>query len=193
MSYLEEPVMASVMHALTVPSAGGDTLFADLERAYETLDPRTRAAIEGKEAIHSYAASFSAAAGGAARAAGAELAKVRADAVANGLLAKHPIVRTHPETRRRALFVNRGFTTEIVGLPKEESDALLEQLFAHCERREHIVRHRWQQGDVLIWDNRRMMHHALPFPPEEVRHMLRTTVKGGENGRPFLAPLGCRL
>ena len=190
MSYLEAPVMASVMHALTVPKTEGGTLFADLARAYETLTPAVRTAVEHLHAVHSYAASFSSEAGGAARATRPDLAKVRAHAIENGLVASHPIVRTHPETGRRALFVSRGFTTEIVGLQKEQSDVLLEQLFAHCEGPEHTVRHRWVEGDIVIWDNRRMMHRSLPFQEEEVRHMHRTTIKGD---RPYRAPRDCRL
>lgn len=182
--------MASIMHALKVPTEGGDTLFADLEHAYETLQPAVKVAVEHLHAKHSYAASFSARTAGAARATRADLAKVRADAIENSLVATHPIVRTHPETRRRALYVNRGFTTKIVGLRKAHSDALLEQLFTHCERPQHVKRHRWMSGDIVIWDNRRMMHQALPFQREEVRDMHRTTVKGD---RPFLAPLDSRL
>jgi taurine dioxygenase len=101
MSYLARPVMASVMHAKIVPTRGGDTLFADMCRAYETLDPVIAAQIEGLSAVHSYAASFSPANGKD----GVELAALRHAAEKQGLHAIHPVVRTHPETDRRALFV----------------------------------------------------------------------------------------
>jgi taurine dioxygenase len=92
----------------------------------------------------------------------------------------HPVVRTHPETGRCCLFVNPGFTTHIEGLTRSESDALLDMLFAHCNRAEFVYRHHWERGDLVLWDNRCTMHHAVAdFRPEHgPRHMHRTTVMG---------------
>jgi taurine dioxygenase len=173
--------MASVMHAKAIPPVGGDTLFADMAQAYDGLQRDLADRIEALSAVHSYAASFS-----FGNRAGAELEKVKADAEARGLYATHPIVRTHPETGRRALYINRGFTTRIEGLENEEESArLLEDLFDHCEQQQFIQRHVWREADIVIWDNRRMMHQALAFPEDgPIRHMHRTTVKGD---RPFLS------
>jgi taurine dioxygenase len=172
--------MASVMHARAIPPVGGDTLFADMELAYESLEPVLAAKIERLSARHSYAASFS-----LGNRTSADLEQVRADAEAQGLFAVHPMVRTHPETARRALYVNRGFTTAVEGIGHAESEELLEALFMHCER--NVLRHVWRKDDIVIWDNRRIIHHALPFPAGgAVRHMHRTTVKGD---RPFLMAL----
>ena len=166
--------MASLMHALEVPppGKGGDTLFVDMYSALESLPPGIAASIRGREALHSYAHSFT-------HRDGAELDKVRADADAPGHSAVHPMVRAHPETGRSALYVNRGFVTSIVGMD-DEGRELLEQLFAHCEAGAGVrrMRHRWRAHDIVIWDNRCSMHLATPFAAGETRHMHRTTVKG---------------
>jgi taurine dioxygenase len=90
----------------------------------------------------------------------------------------HPVVRTHPETGRRALFVSEHFTTRIVGLPQDESDALLQELFAHSTRAEHIYRHQWQPHDLVFWDNRSLMHLAGGTPDHLRRKLYRTTIEG---------------
>jgi taurine dioxygenase len=90
----------------------------------------------------------------------------------------HPVVRVHPETGKRALFVNEGFTTHIVGIPEAESREILEQLFAAEKAPEIIYRHKWRPGDMVMWDNRALIHLAAGCPPEMARTMYRTTIKG---------------
>jgi len=90
----------------------------------------------------------------------------------------HPVVRVHPETGRRALFVSEHFTTRIVGLPEDESRAVLDELFAHSVRPEHLYVHRWQPHDLVFWDNRSLMHLATGCPPNQRRKLYRTTIEG---------------
>jgi taurine dioxygenase len=90
----------------------------------------------------------------------------------------HPVVRTHPETGRKALFVSEHFTTRIVGLPEDESRALLAELFDHSTRPEHIYRHQWQPHDMVFWDNRSLMHLAAGCPDDQRRKLYRTTIEG---------------
>ena len=90
----------------------------------------------------------------------------------------HPVVRTHPETGRQALFVSEHFTTRIVGLPDDESAALLAELFAHSVKPQHIYRHQWQPHDMVFWDNRSLMHLAAGCPLEQRRTLYRTTIEG---------------
>ena len=89
-----------------------------------------------------------------------------------------PVVRTHPETGCKALFVSEHFTTRIAGLPDAESRALLAELFAHSTRPEHVYRHRWQPRDLVLWDNRSLMHLAAGCPEEQRRRLYRTTIEG---------------
>lgn len=90
----------------------------------------------------------------------------------------HPVVRTHPETGRRALFVSEGFTTRIEGVAADESRQILDELFAHSTRSEHIYRHQWRDHDLVFWDNRSLIHLAAGCPPELRRKLYRTTIEG---------------
>ena len=90
----------------------------------------------------------------------------------------HPVVRVHPETGKRALFVNEGFSTRILGIPEAESRDILEQLFAAERAKDIIYRHNWRPGDMVMWDNRALIHLAAGCPPEMARTMYRTTIKG---------------
>lgn len=90
----------------------------------------------------------------------------------------HPVVRTHPENGRRALFVSEGFTTRIEGLPQDESDALLAELYAHSVRPEHVYRHHWREHDLVFWDNRSLIHLAGGTPDHLRRKLYRTTIEG---------------
>jgi len=173
MTYAAVPPMGSILHGLTVPPEGGDTLYADMYAAYEALDDKTRELIEGRTAIHSYLHRYLKMAEGGKRSppTPAQLAQWR-DTV-------HPIVLTHPESGRKALFVNEGFTVSVNGLERGESEALLEQLYAHCVQPEFIYAHKWRAGDVVMWDNRCTMHCATPYAvSEHERTMHRTTIKG---------------
>ena len=173
MSYVEEPPMASALYSLEVPPEGGDTGFCNMYLAYETLAPELRRRIEGHLCRHD-----------ASRNSAGELRRGFVDAPdpSQTVGAEHPIVRTHPVTGRKALFVNPNFTTGIKGLSRLEGDALLQMLYRHCETPEFQCRFRWQPGSVAFWDNRSVQHHAMwdYFPLH--RHGYRVTIKGD---RPF--------
>lgn len=163
--YQPRPAKATILYAMKIPKTGGNTLFCDLERAYETLDDATKKRLDGLQALHIY--DYDA---GATKTA----AQVSSDAPRYA----HPIVRTHPVTGRRCLFVNRLMTFEIVGLPADESKALLARLFEHMENPAFVYEHRWKLGDLLMWDNRCTAHARRDFDPEQDRLMRRLTVLG---------------
>jgi taurine dioxygenase len=173
LSYKEKPSLGSMLHAQELPDEGGDTLFANMHLAYDTLPESLRRAIEGRRAEHSYLNKYE------------ELrrrspwrpalSQEQIDAVKPVV---HPVVRTHPGNGRRALFVGEHFTTRIVGLPDDESRDLLAQLFAHSTRPEHIYRHRWQPHDMVFWDNRSVIHLAAGCPDDQRRRLNRTTIEG---------------
>ncbi|MDP1911015.1 MAG: TauD/TfdA family dioxygenase, partial [Hyphomicrobium sp.] len=144
---------------------GGDTLFANMYRAFETLSAPIQKLCEGLTAIHDGAQVYGGRFGQAPPAGGFPRNE-------------HPVVRTHPVTGRKALYVNRNFTTRIVGLRKPESDALLEMLYRHSETPEFQCRFAWQPNSIAFWDNRAAMHHAMwdYFPHKRLGY--RVTVKG---------------
>jgi len=174
----ESPNMATILHAIEVPPEGGDTLFADLRQAYETLPETLKVRIEGKRAAHTFRKHYlEVMAAGSPR---PPLTKEQFEALA---LNYHPIVRTHPETGRKSLFVNPGHTTEIEDMDQEESRELLDALFEHSLQSKFIYRHKWQAGDTVVWDNRRVMHNAETYDMERyTRHMHRSCIHGD---RPF--------
>ena len=161
----ERPAMASMLYALEVPSTGGNTLFANGYMAYETLPDGIKLRIEGRKALNAYDYDT------AAMRRGTRLAEGVPSYV-------HPVVRTHPATGRKALYVNRLMTVRIEGLPAQESDELLATLFDHQERREFIYEHVWRAGDLLMWDNRCTLHARTDFSPNERRLMRRVTILG---------------
>jgi taurine dioxygenase len=173
LSYKETPSLGSMLHAQELPQDGGDTLFANQHTAWEQLPLHLRRAVEHAKAEHSYLARY------------ADLQKknpwrpnltqAQIDEVKPVV---HPVVRTHPETGRKALFVSEHFTTRIVGLPEDESRALLDELFDHSTRPEHIYRHQWQPQDMVFWDNRSLMHLAAGCPDDQRRKLYRTTIEG---------------
>jgi taurine dioxygenase len=161
------------LHAQELPSAGGDTLFANQHQAWNTLPAALRAAVAGRHAEHHYLKQY------------AELQRrspwrpnLTPEQVAQVPPVAHPVVRTHPETGAKALFVNEHFTTRIVGLPDAESAALLQDLFAHSTQDQRVYRHRWQPGDLVFWDNRSVQHLATGCPVDQRRMLYRTTVEG---------------
>ena len=169
-TYLERPPMASMLYALEVPPRGGDTLFANQTLAYETLSAGLQSTLEGLVGVNtSSKAAASRTREDRLKEAGAEL-KV--------LVGEHPVVRTHPETGRRALYVNIGHTERFRDWSEEESRGLLEYLFAHQVRPELTCRFRWEKGSVALWDNRCTMHRRDAFDPNSRRVMHRTQVKG---------------
>ncbi len=172
-SYKPKPSLGSLLHAQELPAEGGDTLFADQHLAWEALSPELQRRILPLKAEHSYLAKYE-----ELRAKNPwrpKLSQAQIDQVAPAV---HPVVRTHPETGRKALFVSEHFTTRIVDLPKEEVDALLAELFAHSVRPEFIYRHQWRPHDLVFWDNRSLMHLAAGTPDHLRRRLNRTTVVG---------------
>ncbi len=172
LSYAAEPSLGSLLLARELPAEGGDTSFANLYAAYDALPAAMKQRIEGLRAVHSYRKSYDQLQGSSWR---PPLTAVQKEEVRE---VTHPVVRTHPETGRQALFVNEGFTARILDLPEDESDALLKFLFAHSTEPRFIYRHRWQEHDLVFWDNRCAIHLAHGCPPALRRHLHRTTVKG---------------
>lgn len=172
-SYQAIPSQGSLLHAQELPDEGGDTLFADMHLAYESLPQALRAAVEGKYAIHSYLDRY------IERQTDARYwPALTPQQVVQLPDVLHPIVRTHPESGRKALFVNEGFTTRIEGMPADESAAVLRELFAHSVKPQHVYRHRWQDHDLLFWDNRSLVHLATGCPGHMRRRLYRTTIEG---------------
>ena len=173
LSYKELPSLGSMLYAQELPSEGGDTLFADMHMAWDTLPEPLRKAVEGRNAVHSYTARYS-----HGRNAENWRPTLSAEQLAQVAVVSHPIVRTHPENGRKALFVSEGFTTHIVGLPEDESQAILTELYAHSVRPEGVYRHKWQENDMVFWDNRSLIHLAGGTPDHLRRRLHRTTIQG---------------
>jgi len=173
LSYKTLPSLGSMLHAQELPSEGGDTLFADMHKAWDNLPAALRSAVAGRQAVHSYTARYSE---------GKNAANWRptltAEQLAQVVTVSHPIVRTHPENGRQALFVSEGFTTHIVDLPEDESRDLLAQLYAHSVKPENVYRHQWQPHDMVFWDNRSLIHLAAGCPDHLRRKLFRTTIQG---------------
>jgi taurine dioxygenase len=164
MIHVEVPSKATLLYSVEIPSTGGNTLFASGYAAYDTLDPAIRNRLEGRRARHHY--NYGSTQKGDSR--GTE---------AFGECV-HPVFRTHEETGKKAVYVNRLMTVGIVDMPQEESEPLLNAVFDHAEKREFVYEHVWRVGDLLLWDNRCSSHARTDFPSTERRLMLRTTVKG---------------
>ena len=163
--YLPRPAVGSLLCAVTIPPDQGHTWFADMVAAYEALPSATRARIDGRTAIQSYEAfnrMYSVPT--------SEEQKARTPDI------EHPLVRTHPYTGERALYVCPGMTTRIVGMAEDESSELLQELFEWSVRDEFVYRHEWQVGDCVLWDNACTMHKRDPFDSRYQRLMKRTTI-----------------
>jgi taurine dioxygenase len=162
----DEPPMGSILHLHEVPAdGGGDTLFASMYAAYEALSAPMQRLLEGMTAIHD----------------GERVFRGRYDADDRGRefpRAEHPVVRTHPVTGRKALFVNRWFTARIMQLKPQESSALLEMLHRHTETPEFHCRFKWQAGSIAFWDNRCAQHHAIWDYYPQRRYGHRVTICG---------------
>lgn len=172
LSYVAQPSLGSMLHAQELPEEGGDTLFVNMYAAYEALPTDIKQRLEGLQAAHSYEHSYDKFKGSAFR------PPLTAEQKAQVKEVVHPVVRTHPETGRKALFVNEGFTSRIVGWDTGPSDALLAQLFKHSTEERFTYRHHWSDHDLVFWDNRCTQHMALGCPPHLRRHMHRTTIQG---------------
>jgi taurine dioxygenase len=157
------PAKATMLYAIEIPRTGGNTLFANAYAAYETLPEDIRRRIAGRRALNAYTADTM------LRSANYDDAKSSC---------WHPVVRTHPATGRKALYVNRLMTREIEGLPLEESDAILQKLFDHQEQPKFVYEHVWRVGDILMWDNRCTLHARSDFSAGERRLLRRVTILG---------------
>lgn len=172
MTFRERPPLATVLHGKVIPAFGGDTLFASMYAAYEALSAPMRQLLDGLVAIHDFRHGFTeslAEPGGEQR---------LAAAVAANPPVEHPLVRTHPESGRKALYVNSLFTTRIKDLPPAESRALLEFLFEHMVTEEFTVRLDWQPETIAIWDNRCTQHKPVNDFFPQLRRLHRVTVAG---------------
>lgn len=167
-----EPSLGSILRAIEIPPVGGDTLFSDMCAAYEGLSDAVKERIEGRMAMHDFA-------------------HFRLGMKKRGLseeqieefnraypMAEHPVVRTHPETGKKAIYVNAAFTQYIVGMEREESDALLAHLYAQAAIPEYQCRFRWSTNAIAFWDNRASQHYAASDYWPAVRRMERVTVIG---------------
>ncbi|HYE01058.1 MAG TPA: TauD/TfdA family dioxygenase [Alphaproteobacteria bacterium] len=194
-TFMERPASVTLLHGVQVPRTGGDTLFADMYRAYDELDPATKAMLEGRRAIHRYQKKefvFSAERdldpeqaerirrlqelrrreeAGAAPSPTAQKSNAHPDQL-------HPIVRTHPVTGRKALYLNDEMTVGIEGMPEAEGQALLRRLCVEATRPERVFRFKWQPGDIVAWDNASTLHSATYTDPAEARTMYRVTIQG---------------
>ena len=173
-THLEVPSLGSVLYAKIIPPVGGDTLFANQYMAYDTLSDGMKSLLDGLVAVHSNGRILRSLNDGQSPAPGTEAAS--AD-WANGW-AEHPVVRTHPETGRRALFVNEMHTERLKGMTVEESQPLLRYLYDHSSRPELTCRFRWGAGSIAFWDNRSVQHLALNDYPGHRRLMHRVQIKG---------------
>jgi taurine dioxygenase len=174
-TYLARPPMGTMLVAREVPPAGGDTLFASMYAAYETLSPGMQRMLDGLSAVSTSAL--------------ADVSKTREDRIRdNGnaasesetFEAEHPVVRTHPETGRKALYINPAHTARFVDMTEEESAPLLQYLFEHAVRPEHVYRFRWEVGSLALWDNRCAWHNPINDYDGHTRRMHRITLAGDE-------------
>lgn len=173
--YLQRPAVGSLLYSVKIPPAGGNTYFADMHAAYESLPEETKDQIRDRQAIQSYEAFNRAYSEPTSK----EQKKKTPDV-------SHPMVRTHPYTGRKALYICPGMTTRIVDMPENESDALLRELFDWCTRPDFVYTHEWQEGDALLWDNACTMHRRDQFDGRHDRLLKRTTIlPDPEKARPF--------
>jgi taurine dioxygenase len=167
-TFRKAPPLASILRAIEVPELGGDTVFANTAAAYEGLSDEVKERIDGLRARHQFL-----------RRDRTYLSpERRAEIERDNPPVEHPVVRVHPDTGARVLFVNPTFTTHIVGLDKEESDRLLAHLFYEISRPEYHVRFKWRNGSIAFWDNRATQHYAVWDYGEARRELERVTIKG---------------
>jgi taurine dioxygenase len=174
LSYEKDPAFGSVMYAVEVPQVGGDTMFCSMGEAYDALSPQMRVLLDDLTATHSFEnayENFTKKVPGTAPIS-REIFDSRPPVV-------HPMVHRHPESGRKCLYVNPGFTMCINELPPAESDAILKFLYEHCTSPQFVYRHSWTRNDVVMWDNRATMHKAIAdYTSEDSRYMRRTTISG---------------
>jgi taurine dioxygenase len=164
--YTERPAMGTMLYAIEIPEEGGNTLFANAYKAYESLPDDVKRRIDGRRAVQVYDYG------------GGVLDRKHMVEPQAGLSYAHPVARTHPATGKKALYVNRLMTHHIEGLPRAESEELLALMFDTIERPDFIYEHRWRVGDLLLWDNRCTLHARRDFDPNASRWLRRVTIQG---------------
>jgi taurine dioxygenase len=176
LSYVERPSRGSLLYSIEVPIRNGvvlgDTEFGSTAAAFEALPQAMKKQLRGLKAVHRFSDIYS------------KINKGRSDAAPLSAEQKartpdvvHPVVLKHPLSGRESIFVNEGFTSHIIGLPEDESRALLAELYAHCTKPEFIYVHKWQAGDLIMWDNWSTVHRATGgYTPDERRLLHRTTL-----------------
>jgi len=172
LTYSQEPPMGSILHGIEIPAAGGDTMFADLTAAYEGLSDRMKNFFSGMVAVHSMSATKT-----REELNSPQQIKEVQRSLEKVPPAEHPVVRTHPETGRKCLFVNRHFTSYLKDVSERESEALLNLLHDHIAQPEYQCRFRWEKNSIAFWDNRCTQHYAVA-DYNEIRRMHRVTVCG---------------
>ena len=169
LSFQKRPASATILYGIEVPRRGGDTLYADMYAAYEALDPATKTRLIGLKAVHDLDASRR-------RAGEPPMSEKQRDEAPP---VEHPVVRRHPETGRKILYISRH-VSHFAGIPRDESDELLERLMVHATKDAFVFRHKWGARDVVMWDNRCTMHCATPYDTGAERRVLHRTVVLGE-------------
>ncbi|NKB37936.1 MAG: TauD/TfdA family dioxygenase [Gammaproteobacteria bacterium] len=175
LSYMHNPSLGSLLYALQVPppEAGGNTPYASMYAAYDALDDSMKERLKSLRAVHSYEQRWQ-------KDANRGMQRTQLDDNEREMLPEvsHPIVRPHPITGRNALYINEGFTVQIEGLTESESQALLDELFAHSTQQQFVYTHNWRAGDLIMWDNACVVHSASWYDPAYTRHLHRTTIAG---------------
>ena len=161
-THSKTPPRMSLLLARRVPAYGGDTMFANQHLAFEELSPALQRLLEGLRAVHS----------------GTEMAQAEKGLTPQEVTAVHPVVRRHPDTGRKALFVNADYTRHFEGMTEEESRPLLELLFDRASRPAYTWRHHWREGDLLLWDNASVQHAVVPDVGKGERSLHRVTIEG---------------
>jgi taurine dioxygenase len=162
--YVEHPPAGTMLYSIEVPSQGGDTMFASMYAAYDALSDAMKKKLEGLRGVNYYDPT-------------SDYVVRKGPPSPNALRWTHPVIRVHPATGRKALYVNRLMTYAIEGMAETEGDALLNQLFDHAEQRPFIYQHVWRPGDVILWDNRCTLHARTDFSSNERRLLRRITLQ----------------
>jgi len=167
-SYQAEPCSATMLYAKVIPESGGDTQFTNMYAAHDTLPDDLKERIDGRRAIHTYRSRRNV----------SHVPKRTAEEEAETPPVEHPLIRTHPDTNRKAVYLNPNRVDGVVGLSVKDSDTLLDRLLAHCVQRKFVYRHKWQPHDILVWDNRCSMHKASDDYHGQKREMMRILIAG---------------
>jgi alpha-ketoglutarate-dependent taurine dioxygenase len=174
-TFMKRPPLGSILRAVVLPASGGDTNWADSQLAYDSLSEPVKDLVDQLTAVHDGNREFGYY---LAQRRGGQGSEWDGETVTRLDPVEHPVIRVHPETGRKGIFVNPGFTSHIVGVSDAESRAILDLLYAHLTKPEHIVRHRWRTGDVAMWDNRSTAHYANRDYGTAHRVMHRITLRG---------------